>query len=511
MSTLILPTNKSVEEQMHDARPTILGPISIRPPGGGLADIRTTPSMIIPPINTDIRFTGIAPVNIAEHSRAMSDMQVEVPDEFNWRESFATDTSDIKKKKLLISKPGNQALCGSCWAISGAGIVADNFVVNNQVDWSPNLSTTYTLSCYPQMKCSGGDPAQLFVNAANTGLVSNHCIDYSWCLKNPLCNGSALKHFNATKEGADPSHTNLSDLVPPCGCYCTDDDHLVYKIDNDIRRMTIGSGGVTKDNIALAIKQHIYSYGPVLGGFLVFNNFMSGAFSKVNGGVYLERGVYDQGELHFSDDQINGSQFKGGHAVAVIGWGVEKNILVDNGGKRADVPYWYVRNSWTENWADGGYFKMAMYPFNKMSQFENTVTVYANDGTTPLHTGGGFVIIKATKPPTQSSKLNKIDTPSSSELLKPPNYYCTDPEVKISQPTPAKPSSQPIIKGTSHTKQTIDKSTVDSKYSWMWYVLWGVIIAGVIIGVYFLYQNQTHKHKKRKHHSRKHSKRKHHR
>jgi len=37
----------------------------------------------------------------------------------------------------------------------------------------------------------------------------------------------------------------------------------------------------------------------------------------------------------------------GGHAVKILGWGVEK-----------DVPYWLVANSWNYDWGDGGFFKI---------------------------------------------------------------------------------------------------------------------------------------------------------
>lgn len=40
-------------------------------------------------------------------------------------------------------------------------------------------------------------------------------------------------------------------------------------------------------------------------------------------------------------------QFLGGHAIKLLGWGVE------NGNK-----YWLAANSWNEDWGDKGYFKI---------------------------------------------------------------------------------------------------------------------------------------------------------
>jgi len=39
---------------------------------------------------------------------------------------------------------------------------------------------------------------------------------------------------------------------------------------------------------------------------------------------------------------VTGAMLRG-HAVKIIGWGVEK-----------DVPYWLVANSWNSDWGDNG-------------------------------------------------------------------------------------------------------------------------------------------------------------
>lgn len=398
--------NHDYEEGLRMAKPIYLGKQTIRPPHGALGDVSTVPSQIIPPLNTNIQFDILPEFNLSHHPGLASMDIKKIPKEFNWRQNGGS-------KKNLIAKPGNQMLCGSCWAISAAGLVSDNHVVTGTVDWSPNLSTTWCLSCFPQAKCKGGNPAILYQNISDHGIATNHCIDYSWCAENPLCNGKATKHFKAEHGNVD-----LSALVPPCGCYDSKAEHFLYFIDKP-KSVSLGTGGLNSDNFAATIKKHIYTYGPVQGGFLVFKNFMHGSFTKVNGGIYLDNGVYNNGKLYFDDKQTLPENYVGSHAIAILGWGTEK-IVVDNKGTKKDVPYWYCRNSWTEKWGDEGFFKMAMYPFNKMSQFDKIVVINSPNGKKQ---SGGMVMLKASKKP-KSLTLSQIQQ-KMGELKRshPDSYY----------------------------------------------------------------------------------------
>ena len=75
-----------------------------------------------------------------------------------------------------------------------------------------------------------------------------------------------------------------------------------------------------------AIQTEIMNNGPVEAAFTVYMDFMS-----------YKSGVYRH---------VSGS-VDGGHAVKIIGWGVE------NGDK-----YWLVANSWNTSWGIEGYFKI---------------------------------------------------------------------------------------------------------------------------------------------------------
>lgn len=399
--------NHDYVSHLRDAKPTFLGSRKVHPPKGALGDIQYIPEQTIPPVNTDIQFDVLPKFELSKHPGLAALDHTTLPENFNWRENGGN-------KQDLISTPGNQMLCGSCWAISTAGIVADNHVISNTVNWKPNLSTTWSLACYPQAKCKGGNPARLFQSISKGGLASNHCVDYSWCAENKYCNGKATHHFKAGET------IDLSALIPNCGCYNNDSEHYLYFIDNP-ESISMNTSGMNPETFTNTVKKHIFHYGPVQGGFLVFRNFMSGAFAKTNGGIYFEHGVYDKNKpVHFDVNQTNSANYVGSHAVAVIGWGIEKNVVVDNNGTKKNVPYWYCRNSWTEKWGNGGYFKMAMFPFNKIAQFDRTIRIQTPIG---IKQGGGMVMIRASKGP-EKRKLSEISSQFQNlPRLEPNSFY----------------------------------------------------------------------------------------
>jgi len=77
------------------------------------------------------------------------------------------------------------------------------------------------------------------------------------------------------------------------------------------------------------IQSDIYANGPVETGFTVYADFMS-----------YESGIYQH---------VKGLQ-QGGHAVKIIGWGHDDESGLD---------FWTVANSWSEDWGEQGFFRIA--------------------------------------------------------------------------------------------------------------------------------------------------------
>ncbi|KHJ99399.1 papain family cysteine protease [Oesophagostomum dentatum] len=74
------------------------------------------------------------------------------------------------------------------------------------------------------------------------------------------------------------------------------------------------------------IQREIMKNGPVIASFKVYKDFL-----------YYKSGIY----VH-----TNGTE-QGGHAVKMLGWGVENN-----------VKYWLLANSWNTDWGENGYFRI---------------------------------------------------------------------------------------------------------------------------------------------------------
>jgi hypothetical protein len=350
--------------------------------------------------------------DVLEHAKKL-------PKYYNWAEQSAE-----------ITKPFDQGLCGSCWAVAAANCMSDVFVVSKRVKENPKISPTYFLSCLPQYQCNGGDPSQALNDMVVNGIATDDCLDYSWCT-NSACGGDPTKHFE---------ENNANRYVPRCACSKPAPEYMRYFAEDpqaicvppvmtdftSMERANIGyylqgMYGLTgtgyanlakysyKD-IQSLIKNHIYNYGPVIGGFHVFKNFFKGRYNSTNG-IYIETAAY--GGVPGVDYNDVDASWSGSHAVVIVGWGSDQ---IDN----EIVDYWIVRNSWGESWGNNGYFKMGMYGNekgkryqNRFSQFEYPSIVMTNEG---IALTGGVLLFKAgrVEPFKQASLALTSTTPSPS-------------------------------------------------------------------------------------------------
>lgn len=328
---------------------------------------------VIPPLNTNILFRSVLPTfKLPKRFRS-----IKLPDSFDWSKISPSDSSSIKAKKKMITPVPNQGMCGSCWAVAISGCISDCFVVSGKVEKNPNISSTYIMTCnfdnQNMMGCSGGNPAVACKEISRNGCTSESCINYEiFCNSENGCRSSkgSEAHFEADTETMNETLLNMG-----CGCVDSSIKHNLFFISPPTVHDRSERDESSNPDI---IKQLILEQGPVLAGFHVYPNFRGGNWSGTNG-IYLENYIYDvDGNATYVEPMRNDSptspnNYIGGHAVVVLGWG---SSMID--GNKVD--YWITRNSWGENWGDGGYFKMAMYGedprySNQVSQFDRSVIV----------------------------------------------------------------------------------------------------------------------------------------
>lgn len=329
--------------------------------------------LIIPPMNADLNFVMLS--SIASQA-AMTQFKQTIPDNPNLPISF-----DWAKTIPQITPVLNQGKCGSCWAFAIATALSDNFVTQRVLPINPMISPTFLLSCYSgSSQCNGGNPASALDWISKNGIGTDDVLNYQWCLENDVC-GGAQKTIS--------SSLDLNSLIPQCPIQDTENQLKFFVNHITTPNLQIDPlKNPTLEEIQSSIhtvQNFIFSRGPLVAGFQVYKNFFSGHFicnGKNPDNIYLESVDYES-ETWNPSKTLASTEYAGGHAVVVTGWGIGKvdGSLLNKTGppQQYDVPYWIVRNTWTNQWGIDGYFRMAVYPFNQKSQFDTTVFVYAPD------------------------------------------------------------------------------------------------------------------------------------
>jgi len=426
---------------------------------------------------------------------------VKIPENFNWIQPTGDDSTDTKEIKKRILKPHDQAACGNCYAFASAAVLSDLFTIKYGYRTNPDLSPSFMNANYPELGgCSGGDPVHALDSMLKSGISSNKCVDNSVCLTNKICTGKRAV-----------SDTRLNGLYEGIGkgCYANENmEHMIYRplaskdkpnnasikiypnYDPDLQHEVYKSyiddipGFIKHDGERLnkfpegwkylpgseqEARVQIYKNGPGIGLMLVTSNFMDNfwvhdKFIDEFDGIFLDRIVWNKdGSYSVHDPRLvrvnNPKQtgpitFEGGHAVAVIGYGISSKPIpvkdfADNKVIYKHVPFWWVRNSWSTDWNPtgglkkgndktemAGCVKIAMYPFNKVAQFDIPIDQHEQDYAVPARqTGyiyglGGIIFTEAGDNPepykvTENNNYKKTypDLSDSSKYLNIPYFY----------------------------------------------------------------------------------------
>lgn len=228
-------------------------------------------------------------------------------------------------KCTVISKVRDQSSCGSCWAFGSTEAFEDSRCVATGED--KEFSTEDTAACCSglmcgfSMGCNGGQPSAALSWMARTGVVS----------------GGDYPDLTSADGGCKPySLAPCAHHVPPtdkypacptkeyslkCSKSCSNDASSLDYASDKTKGTKASSLGSVK-----GMQTAIMTGGPLAVAFTVYSDFPT-----------YSSGVYQ----HTSGSAL------GGHAVEMVGWGVEDG-----------TDYWLVKNSWNEMWGDGGFFKI---------------------------------------------------------------------------------------------------------------------------------------------------------
>jgi cathepsin B len=210
---------------------------------------------------------------------------------------------------VTMTQIRDQSDCGSCWAFGAVEAMSDRECIFNKKTNLP-LSAEDMNSCSGTCgSCNGGQPSCAWNYFVRTGVVSEQCYPYSL----PGCDHHIANSSNPCPENEYPT--------PPCKKTCTGDPSLNWNTDKHKGAKAYEVHGET------AIMTEIQTNGPCETTFSVYDDFLS-----YTSGIYKHvSGAYD-----------------GGHAVKIIGWGVDSS----------GTKYWIVANSWNVHWGEAGFFRI---------------------------------------------------------------------------------------------------------------------------------------------------------
>jgi cathepsin B len=255
-------------------------------------------------------------------------------DNFVAPESFDSETNWPQCAKV-IGDIRDQSMCGCCWAFAGASAASDRMCIATNATIMLPLSAQDVCFNANEDGCDGGQITTPWDYIQSTGSVTGSQQQPDDGKTDPFkgmgyCSSFSLPHcHHHGPQGSDPYPAEKSKGCPqqssPQGPTTCDKDAKAPhdKFDSDKYAFT---GDTIAPSGESAIQQALVEGGPLEVAFTVYSDFENYA-----GGIYQQK----------TGEPV------GGHAVRLVGWGVE------NG-----VKYWKVANSWNPYWGEKGYFRI---------------------------------------------------------------------------------------------------------------------------------------------------------
>lgn len=216
-----------------------------------------------------------------------------------------------------VKEVRDQGSCGSCWAFGATEAMTDRICISTNGAHKPHISAEDLATCCSSCGygCNGGFPIAAWNYFQSHGIVTGGNYNTNKGCQ-PYLIPSCDHHVPHSK---NPCKGELP--TPKCVKKCEEGYNVTYTDDKHF-----GSTAYQVSNNQQQIMKEIYTNGPVEAAFTVFSDFPN-----------YKSGVYQ----HVSGEML------GGHAIKILGWGVEDG-----------TPFWLVANSWNVHWGMGGFFKI---------------------------------------------------------------------------------------------------------------------------------------------------------
>ncbi len=278
---------------------------------------------------------------------------------FSWRESAPH----------LLTPVVDQGTCGCCWAVAPASVLSDRIAIRTKQN--PRLPFQVFMGCVDSCTLCGSCDVQLaFALMEQQGLAGSSAGPQGGPTNAPAQGGTATVDHNLqaldlptgrTRPESTSSVTGgglLATSAPAEGMVqdastsrpkdlCERVKKLMSPEATSVWKVT----GTTKRSPSILELQHaILRDGPVVTIMRVYTDFIVGsdprlgvAFSDTEGVYVHSEGKTNYGVSH-KDNAVLGT-----HCMAIVGWGQTKSGL----------QYWEIRNSWSKQWGDKGYCRVA--------------------------------------------------------------------------------------------------------------------------------------------------------
>lgn len=217
----------------------------------------------------------------------------------------------------ILTPPGNQGACGSCWAFATLSMIADRISISTKGEIKRNLSVQQILGCFePKTGCFGNSPEKLLDWLINNSYKMVPAEDYHYLQEN---NMRISKYCLPNTYGINisPPVYSITKFIPEKN---PDKQILLENIQN--------------------MKKELHTNGPFVCAMTVYLDLY--AFDGLK--------VYE----HSTDNLV------GGHAITIVGYCDEGIDYRQGVGGRG---YWICKTSWNNFprlTMDKGYFAIRM-------------------------------------------------------------------------------------------------------------------------------------------------------